>query len=232
MQMNERVWRELRGLSRLKKHHLLELFLSFLLLLLLILSLAVFAIAEYLNRIKCRLLQRPTRTNRYRGAYEVIMLKQTFGSLIAHQGTRENGPICLVVHSLRGNADDCFELVESLKDMYSKVFVLEPRGFGPDVSQASLASTMIAIRLSIEKIRELYEGSEVQVCALGLGASLARFVIAAFSLQVQCCLFLNPIAWDKMYETKPWLRDCKTLALTDWSKPPAQLYPFNIVRLE
>lgn len=107
-------------------------------------------------------------------------------------------PIALLMHAGRGNANSYKDDIDALLQLYSTVYVIEPRGFGipsdnPTFRHASLASCLLAIKQAIE-----WQASSqlfFDVVAIGLGANMTRYAVKVFRLSsMRACIYINPFS--------------------------------------
>jgi hypothetical protein len=85
------------------------------------------------------------------GAADAIRLGKNTGTLLKYPGSDDKHRACLFVGGAF-NANRWRPFVDTLARHFSAVYVLEPRGFGPDTSEPSLGSFMLSIKFAYDKV--------------------------------------------------------------------------------
>jgi hypothetical protein len=163
------------------------------------------ALQHKLNQ-SCQLILAPIPCNEYPGATHLIKLSSEMGHLVEYKSNAQESPfhppIAILVHSCRGNANTYKKDIDAMLELYSTVYVVEPRGYGipsdhPSFRHASLASCILAIKQSIEW--QTSSNLFFDVVAIGLGANMTRYAVKVFRLaSMRACIYINPFSIEKL----------------------------------
>lgn len=211
-------------------HHIkTNMILSIVSTLAIVLLLAIGIILKHYLNFSCTLILDPQPCADYPEATNLIQLPQSFGYLVQYESNVPNvklhPPTVLFVHSGRGNVNHYKDQVQSLLSIFSRVYVLEPRGFGyhahaphqDKFKHPSLASYLLAIRHAIDWLAQ--SNVPFDIVALGLGANMTRFMIKSFRLSsMRATIYIDPFSIEKLNGLVEWTKECVTGAYMEWSK--------------